>query len=239
MGILEVIILKLFLLLFSLPAQASTAEDVVDRYLNVIGGQHALNAIQTLTYTRELEHKENNRITRIVYYQKRPHFWRSRPVGLETGVIISGDDAWRAHRDASSRILKWEKLDGFPTRDGYILSRFGPFLDYEKRGIRIELIDTIAIEGDEYHHLEMTYPDGHRSELFFDVETGLLSMLKPDPGTTVCLYDYRQVGDVLMPHRTEGKGLLPDGRPWHHVDTIVDVKVNSSIDDCVFEPGLR
>ena len=197
MNILELIILKLFVLLFSFPAQVSTAEEVIDRYLNAMGGQEAIDAIQTLTYTRELEHEEENRINRNVYCQKRPH-----------------------------------------PRDAHILSRIGPFLDYEKRGIRIELIDTIAIEGADYHHLEMTYPAGHRTELFFDVETGLFSMFKPNPETTVRLYDYRRVGDVLIPHKTEGKGTLPDGRNWHHVNTLVDVELNSSIDDSFFEPDL-
>jgi hypothetical protein len=238
MGILELIILKLFVLLFSFPAQVSTAEDDIDRYLNVIGGQEALDAIQTLTYTCELEHKEDNRITRDVFYQKRPHFWRLRSVDSGTGVIIAGDCAWRGRRDADSVVLTWERLDGYPARDAYILSRIGPFLDYEKRDIRIELIDTIDIEGADTHHLEMTYPDGHRTELFFDVETGLFSMFKPNPETTVRLYDYRRVGDVLIPHRTEGKGTLPDGRSWHHINTLIDVELNSHIDDCLFDPGL-
>jgi hypothetical protein len=236
---LELIILKLFVVLFTLPAQVAKAEDVIDRYLNAIGGQETLDTIQTITYTRELEHKEENRTRRYVYYQKRPDFWRSRSVETGTGVIVAGDDAWRCRRDPDSKALKWEKLDGYPTRDAYILSRVGSFLDYEKRGIRVKLIDTVIVDGDEYDHLEMSYPDGHQTELFFDAETGLFSMYKPDPKTTVRVSDYRRVGDVLIPHRTEAKGMLPDGREWHHVNTLIDVDVNAPIDDCLFEPGLR
>jgi hypothetical protein len=235
MTFLETWVLTLFLFLFGLPDRVQTAEEVIDRYVSAIGGQAALDSIETMKYTRELNHLEEGKISRRVYYQKRPYYYRSCSEPSTSCLVTNGGEAWLGRSGNGESADEWREID-YPTRETYVLNRMGSFLDYRTRGIHVELIGTEFADGVALNHVRMAWPDGTTRELYFDATTSLLVMFKPDKRTLVRLYDYRRVGNVLIPHESEGRGTHPDGRLWHHINSLVEIELNVPFRKSLFRP---
>ena len=66
MKIREMLVLTAFSLCIVSPVVCQTAEEIVDRYVEAIGGRDAIDAIQTMKIVRDFEHIEDGRIERGV-----------------------------------------------------------------------------------------------------------------------------------------------------------------------------
>jgi len=212
-------------------AQGQTASQIVDRYVELIGGRAAISAIHTLRYDRVLTHIEEDRIITNTVYHKRPGRYR---IETESGVqIVNGDSAWWGARD-SLGALQWTDI-GVP-RGREIEALIGWFVGYNDKGYELEFIGTEEVDGIAMHHLRMRWPDGMEWDFYFDVDSGLYAMFRPDERLTARVYDYRRVNGVLFPHFTEGRGAMPNGQEIHHLNTIVSLVVNQPMSDMLFVP---
>jgi len=138
------------------PVAAQNAKEVVDRYVEVIGGREALDAIQTIRTERVATHLEEDRIIERTIYRKRPHLYRSEtPLGNST--IVNGDHAWRGELDSLSTI-RWREVN--PPRGTDFEARLGWFIDYEEKSYEVVFVGTKVIDNVLMHHLQMTWPDG-------------------------------------------------------------------------------
>ena len=214
------------------PVAAQTAKEVIDRYIEVIGGKDALGAIQTIRTERVATHLEEGRITERTIYRKRPHLYRS-DTKLGSSTIVNGDRAWRGELDSAGAI-RWSEVN--PPRGTDFEARLGWFLDYEQKGYEVVFVGTEVIDDVSMHHLQMTWLDSVTRELFFDVATGLFAMFKPVEWATVRVHDYRHVGGVLFPHFTEARGTSPTRMEIHHLNTVVSLEVNIPLSDLLFTP---
>ncbi len=214
------------------PVGAQTAKEVIDRYVEVIGGREALDAIQTIRTERVLTHIEEGRIIERTTYRKRPHLYRAETKHGSSSVV-NGDRAWRSDMDSAGAI-HWSEVD--PPRGTDFEARLGWFIDYEEKGYEVVFVGTEVIDGVQMHHLRMTWPDGVTRELFFEVATGLFAMFKPTTWGMVRIHDFRRVGGVLFPHLTEARGTSPTGLKVHHLNTIVSLEVNLPLSDSLFVP---
>jgi hypothetical protein len=85
-------------------AEGQTASQVVDRYVELIGGRAAIDEIHTLGYERVLTHMEEDRIITNRVYHRRPGRYR---IETESGVlIVNGDAAWWGCA------ILWERRNG-------------------------------------------------------------------------------------------------------------------------------
>jgi len=216
------------------PVAAQNAKEVVDRYVEVIGGREALDAIQTIRTERVATHLEEDRIIERTIYRKRPHLYRAE-TKLGSSTIVNGDHAWRGELDSLSTI-RWREVN--PPRGTDFEARLGWFIDYEEKSYEVVFVGTKVIDNVLMHHLQMTWPDGVTRELYFDVATGLFAMFKPVEWATVRVHDYRRVGGVLFPHFTEGRGTSPSGKEVHHLNTVVSLEVNLPLSDSLFVPTI-
>ena len=213
---------------------AQTAREVVDRYVDVIGGKEALDNIQTIRTERVATHLEENRIIERTIYRKRPHLYRSETKSGRM-TIVNGDNAWRGEFD-SKGVIRWSEVD--PPLGTDFEARLGWFIDYEEKGYELTFVGTEVIDEVSMHHLHMTWPDGSSRELFFDVSTGLFAMFKPVEWATVRIHDYRRAGGVLFPHFTEARGTSPTGVEIHHLNTIVSLEINIPLGESLFTPTI-
>ena len=216
------------------PVSAQTAKEVIDRYVEVIGGREALCNIQTIRTERVASHLEEGRIIERTIYRKRPHLYRSE-TKLGSSTIVNGDHAWRGELD-SMGVVRWSEVN--PPRGTDFEARLGWFINYEEKGYKLVFVGTEVIDNVSMHHLHMTWPDGVARELFFDVATGLFAMFKPVEWAAVRVHDYRRVGGVLFPHFTEGRGTSPTGMKIHHLNTVVSLEVNIPLSDLLFNPTI-
>lgn len=217
-------------------AAGQTAKEVVDRYVDVIGGRAALDRIKTIRTERILVHLEEDLIIRTTTSRKRPRLYRSES-SLPSGLIVNGDRAWQAGFGPEGR-ASWREAEVPRTTD--FEAQLGWFIGYEEKGYEVDFLGTETIDGVEMHHLRMTWLDGATRELYFDVSTGLFTMFKPTSWGSVRVHDYRPVAGVLFPHFTEARGTRPDGLEIHHLNMVVSIQVNRILDDSLFHPpGVR
>lgn len=224
----KIMILAAFTLSFAVPLMAQTAEKIVNRYVAAIGGKVALENIRTMKIIRDFEYVEDNRIQRGTYYFKRPDFYRYEAGTGIVCLVVSGEKAWRKTRESAD--LPWQPWEEIKHGTRYILDWLGPFLDHGPRGIELEYIERKKEDGADLFHLRMITPNGRRSDVYFDAESGLYVRLNDKR-----IMDYRPVDGVLFPFREEGKITLPSGIR-QTISTIIGVEINLLLEDSFFAP---
>jgi outer membrane lipoprotein-sorting protein len=114
----------------------------------------------------------------------------------------------------------------------------GPFIDYAKKGNKVELLSKEKIEGTEAYKLKLTQKDGSETIVFLDAESFLeirMESKKKMQGQEIegetTLGNYQEVGGLLFPFSIENKA---KGMPGGQVITIEKVELNPTIADDLF-----
>jgi tetratricopeptide (TPR) repeat protein len=165
---------------------AKTANEVIEGYLESIGGRQNLEKIKTMviTYSAYDSIDQDSLITR---YYKFPHFVRQENANTGVSIATDGDKVWRIVSG------KWNELKG--SNWVYVPDIYGDFIDYSKRGITYEFLGLEAIDRHIYYHLLKKYQDGEARDNYFSAETGLFRMELRDFGVGKDIkshWDYRR-----------------------------------------------
>jgi outer membrane lipoprotein-sorting protein len=114
----------------------------------------------------------------------------------------------------------------------------GPFIDYAKKGNKVELLSKEKIEGTEAYKLKLTQKDGSETIVFIDAESFLeirMESKKMMQGQEIegetTLGNYQEVGGLLFPFSIENKA---KGMPGGQVITIEKVELNPKLTDDMF-----
>lgn len=205
---------------------AKTADEVIERHLDAIGGRQNLEKIKTmvLTYSALDSIDQASLITR---YFKFPHFIRQE--NTETGISIAmdGENVWRITAG------KWEELKD--SNWVYAPDIYGDFISYREKGITYDLLGIEAIDRHIYYHLVKKHADGEKRDYYFSAETGLFRMERRDFGVGKDIksyWDYRRHEGILIPHLfvvTLGVGF---GQT--HGGILKEIGINVPLDDSLF-----
>jgi tetratricopeptide (TPR) repeat protein len=206
--------------------KAKTADEVIARYLNAIGGRQNLEKIKTMviTYAALDSIDQDSLITR---YYKFPHFVRQENAGTGISIATDGDKVWRI----SER--KWNELK--TSNWDYTPDIYGDFIDYNKRGISYDLLGVEAIDRHIYYHLVKKYPDGEARDYYFSAETELFRMERRDFGVGKDIksyWDHRHHEGILIPHLFVVT--LDVGFGQTHGAILKDIKINVPLEDSLF-----
>ena len=90
-------------------AESQTAQSVVDRHVQAIGGYAALDNIQTIQYDRILTHIEESRVIHTRVYHARPHRYRIEYPNSGSFRGVNGERAWSGTRDQDTGASEWEE----------------------------------------------------------------------------------------------------------------------------------
>ncbi len=226
------------------PADSSTAEQMVAKCAQALGGEAAWQAVETLELAgrhTSFSHTEPFRLQR-----KRPDLYRfdHNESTFKTTVAYDGEHAWwRADVPLFSKAswpVEMPRPYHVPVATEAELSP--PCVDFAAKGHRIESAGETRFEGGRYLELQIRRrqdPAGVE-RWFLDPET-YLPALRLTQGayhgyaTEQISYfdDYRPVGGVLLPHRVEtelGNDFL--------VQEVESARLNVEIDDAVFARPL-
>ncbi len=217
-----------------------TAGQVIERYIEAIGGKKNLEALQTIYIKRELIHTEAGTTKANYSYQKRPNMRRFGAGDAKTFLATDGKKAWRVMPDPASGKSKWNELPArfaaSMVQDADFYRFIGPFIDYRKKGMTVEFIGTETMDDLRLHRLKITPAIGKPRDYYFNAAGGLLVRYKPNEATNVTIEDYRKVGGILLAHRTTGIGTSPRG-PFKHINKVVEVRLNIALEDTLFMPS--
>ncbi len=213
-------------------AQALTADQVVDRYIEGMGGARALAAIQS----RETEGEVKMGWVTIKTHSRleRPNHFVDSMKMLGVFVGDNGYDGKRAWARKRSDVKQVEGDDFKRAIRGHSLDWNLQFRNWYPN---IRLLPDSEVDGTPVHSIEAIADNKDREVWRFDAETGLLrqmeGMVKDDDGKMVPavfkLSDYRKVDGIMLPFRAEGSS---NGKSM--VSTMTSIVQNQKIEAIVF-----
>lgn len=229
------------ILLTGLTSSAQTADEIINIYLEKIGGKEKLSKVNSLkkkmivnSYGIEIPMEIYNSTSGKVYVKINIY-------GNEiTESAFDGKKGWRT--DLSS--MKVEKLDNETINN--LLSQANdfpdPFYNYIKKGYKAEFLGKEFKEGIEYFKIKLTktpiFVTGKKEEnicyYYFDTKTHLPMIIEteikegPSKGVTTHTFirNYQKIDGLLFPFEMED---------FQNVITINSIEINPIIDFKEFE----
>jgi outer membrane lipoprotein-sorting protein len=227
------------------PAGNLSAAQIVDRNVAARGGLDSWRAVKTLAMSGKLDAggKKNAELP-FVMKMKRPHMSRLE-IRFEdqTAVqVYDGAQGWKLRpflgRDevepytpAEARMAAaWEELDG-------------PLVDYARKGTKVELLGTEAVEAHSAYKLKLTLKNGEQRNLWIDAANFLELKIDGEPRKldgrvhNVAIYyrDYRVENGLTVPHVLE---TVVEGVKQSYKMNIERVTVNQPLEDSLFAKPL-
>jgi hypothetical protein len=209
----------------------TTAQEVIDRYLEAVGGREAFDTIRTMV-KRSTHHSTGGEMGSQIRYYKKPLYYRWEQSDAPASLVTDGHRFWWVGADG------WEEIE-----DGrsYLpaASMDNHFIDPEAVGITYELMGVAALDGHPGFEIRRIWPHGREDILFFSAESGLLTYMRyphPFAGQYFASYwDYRDLGGVALPfvHATNIRFTPP------HAMLLQAVEINVLLPDSLFLPPER
>lgn len=226
--------------LAALPGYGQSAQEVLNKMIDAMGGKKALEAIKDTTITGTLEITNPMPITApITIYQKEPDKFRADIDIAELGITITqafdGQKAWSTNPQTGAA----EELPDFLTKE-FSRQALGnqAFLNPQKLGITYALKPKAKVEDKDCIVLEQTLSDGHKTTFFLDPATYLPYMEQAksidqtggEVDAETFLSNYQKVGGTTVPFSMR---ILHDGIEAQKV-TLTGITYNSKLEDTLF-----
>jgi zinc protease len=220
------------------PTQTPTALEIVERFIQAVGGRDAWLKIKTQYATGTIEVKgSDNKIT-VEIYGKAPNLVLTEMKmgnSIISRVGFDGEKGWNQAQNGNIQSIAPEK-QASQKRDSDLYK----YLHFKEHFPDSKVVGIKEVEGAKAYLIE-AIPAGEKfpERLYFDVSTGFL--LLRDTGhedgegkrtaDLVYSYDYEEVDGVKLPFRL--KILQGDTTI---LAKITNVKNNLPLDDAIFSP---
>jgi outer membrane lipoprotein-sorting protein len=218
-------------------AWAQSADDVVAKHIQAMGGIEKIKAVQSVRLTGKMNAQgmELPFTTEIVRPNKvRTEFTVQGMTGIQA---FDGEKGWmlmpfmgkKDPEEMPSEQLK--RMQDEADIDGILV-------DYKAKGSTLELLGKEDLEGSPAYKLRMTKKNGDVLTLFVDAETHLLlkqiakmNMMGQEVEGETVFGSFKEVGGMMFPHSMESKAA---GQPGAMSMTIDKVELNPTIDTARF-----
>ncbi|MBD3411184.1 MAG: hypothetical protein GF419_13385 [Ignavibacteriales bacterium] len=216
----------------SLQSAELSAEDVLDKHLEAIGGKEAYLAVEKLATKNTTRNR--GAVIEAVYYRKPPDL-------LVHSFKIDGVP--NTFNTFNGKVLIQERDRAVDTvRDGKIIEQFAVAADIhlytrlDEHGIKVKNMGVAELESFEAYKLHFVYPSGFHKYSYFDVETFLHVRDEFDKELQGDVYrhvvdfaDFEEKNGVLYPRRITTRFA---GR--ESVAVVTDVLVNDEVSESIF-----
>jgi outer membrane lipoprotein-sorting protein len=222
----------LFLLTFNFAfAQAQTADDIIDKSLDAVGGKDKLASIKTLYKEGTINARGN--IIQMKSWNVNKADMRAENVvgGMMSYTIIRTDSGW------SYSPRRGQKTPEPLTRDAVKLAQFGldiqsPLLNYKEKGYTLKYLGkSDEVDGSDAYKLELTVNDSLRVTYFIDPDSYFImrtkTISKQNGRTNTSISDYSNY------HKTADGYTFP--MQLNNIKYSL-IKVNGDMDPSLFVP---
>ncbi len=228
------------------PPAALTAEQIVDRSVQVRGGLDAWRKISTIIWAGHLA-SERSPVPSLPFQleEKRPgksRFEITEP-SQRSLRVFNGVSGWKMKlgQDGRPEMKQFTSQEIKFARAAPGLE--GPLIDFREKGSRVELQGTDDLDGHRNYRIGVTLSTGEHQTVWVDAETFLESRYDrttygptgPKGVVSVRYRDYKEIEGLALPSVFEISGAAT-GKPDRMV--IERVALNPAIDDREFQgPG--
>jgi len=200
-----IVIVTMFL---SFSIQAQTVDEIIKNNLEAKGGVEKIEAIKSTKMTGKMT-MQNFEMPFTMWFKK-PNMVRMEMVfqGAKMTFAFNGKTVWQISPFTGSsepQEVTGEQADQVKDT-GDLMNE--PFIEYQKKGHKIELIGKEDMEGTEIYKLKLTRKNGEIIYYYIDTESFIelktSTTKKKKDGTEFIVEtvfgDYKPVADVMMPH---------------------------------------
>ncbi len=238
--LLHLIVLPIFAAA-PLLAQGMTADQVIAKNVEAMGGMARLKAIKSIRLTGKAAFGPME--APFVMEQKRPASF-IQDVTVQNMHIVEaydGKTGWTINPFAGYGGKKDpELMDAEGLKNAEQQADIdGPLVDYKDKGHKVEYLGKEEMEGSPVYKLKVTLKNGNIQTIFLDADSFLALkqtskrvVRGTEVETEMTLGDYKEEGGVMMPHSME---VGAKGRPEKQKLTIEKVEINPAIDDSKFK----
>jgi outer membrane lipoprotein-sorting protein len=228
----------LFLGLVALPAADKSADDVLKKMIDAIGGRKALENVKDRTMSGTMELVAQGMSGSMTIYSKEPNKSRFELDVMGTKIVqaCDGEIAWMDNpamggvQEMPEQFAKGNKRNAIGNER---------FLNPKKFKIKYTLKEKEKVKEKECLVLEQTFADGHKALLYIDANTYLPIKRKstaPDQmggevESETYLSDYKSVDGVKIAHSISN---YRGGQEAFKM-VISEVKQNTGLDDSLFK----
>jgi outer membrane lipoprotein-sorting protein len=217
-------------------ANLPDAKDVINKYLDAVGGKAAAENIKTVITTGAFELPAMGLKGTLKIQAKQPGMLLVHTDIPGFGQIEQGTNgqiAWSVDPNMGPRLLSGGEKAQF-MRQADMLSEW----HWEKYFTDAKTVGMEDVDGKSAIKVEFTPKEGGKETRYFDKDSGLLlrvdvvvqSAMGDMPASSF-LSDYRKIGEITIPFKNRQVA-----GPTEFTITIEDVKQNVDIPDSVFEP---
>jgi hypothetical protein len=220
-----------------------TAEQIVEKNAAARGGLAAWRAVQSISYGGEMEAggKDNHKLPFTMTLQ-RPHKSRLEIRFQEkTAVqVYDGKQGWKLRPFLNRDDV--EPYNAAEIKSAAALDELdGALIDHARKGVKVELAGTEAVEGKTAYKLKLTPKSGAQRNVWVDAKSFLELKMDGEPRkldgrmhkVAVYLRDYKRESGLMVAHELETavEGVKPKSS---HKMFIQTVKLNPVIEAATF-----
>lgn len=226
-------------LLLSAALSAQTADEIIAKNIQALGGLAKLKAIQSVRVTGDFEAAGMQ--AGFTQTFKRPLKMRADILvgGLTVTQAFDGQNGWQIVPFTGKKDAEPMAADDLKTVKEEA-DFDGPLMDYQQKGNKVELVGKEKLEGTDVYHLKVTLKNGDVRNIFLDADSFLA--IKTVAKTTVrgneveleiAVGDYKSVDGIMFPFSVEQRstgGQMPGQKI-----TFKKVEFNVPVDDSIFK----
>ena len=222
---------------FSLHAADLTVDEILAKNAAARGGLDKLAAVKSMRLSGKLSMAGMEAPFMMV--KKRPEMVKMEfTIQGMTGIqAFDGTNGWMVMPFMGKKDA--EAMSGDMLKELKEQADFdGPFIDYAKKGNKVELLGKADVEGSPAYKVKLTTKEGSETTVYLDAETFLEVKMEAKrkmqgqeiEGETT-LGNYQEVEGLLIPFSIEMK---PKGAPAGQAITIEKAEINPTIEDAAF-----
>jgi outer membrane lipoprotein-sorting protein len=229
------------------PVASLSAAQVAERNLAARGGLAAWRGVTAMTVTGDMDAggKQDTKLP-YVLTMKRPNLTRLEIKFQDQAAvqIYDGTQGWKLRPYLGRNDVEDYKPAELQSAAA-VAELDGPLIDYTRKGTRIEMAGTEAVEGKPAYKLKLTMKNGEQSDLWIDAVSFLEVKADGAPRRIdgkmhkVWVYyrDFRKEGGLMIAHTQE---TAVEGVKQTHKMTVKTVALNPPTDAATFakpQPG--
>jgi outer membrane lipoprotein-sorting protein len=229
-----------FVALAAVGASAQTADEIIAKHINAIGGMAKLTAVKSMRMTGKMTVGPGIEAPAIIEFK--------RPKNVRMEITLQGMTAVQAYDGANAwQIMPFqgnknpEAMGEDERKDMEEESDFveGPLVNYKEKGHKVELLGKDKVEGSDAYKLKLTLKNGNIQTIYLDADTFLVVKTEgkrlvrgTEVETESFSGDYKEVEGLVIPFSLESG---QKGSPQRQRITIEKVEINPTVEDARFK----
>ena len=228
-------IFTLLIAALTFSATAQTAEEIVAKHIQAIGGKDALTQTKSVYIESSMSMMGTDAPSRLYILNGKGYKNEIDMMGSTIIQCVTENAAWSVNPLAGGGVQDMPEKQAKSSLAN--LSLGGVFVDYAAKGTKVELIGKKKMGDNEAYELKVTPKDSDASTYFIDAKTYYITrletkgeMMGQDVNINTNFSDFKKLENgYVMPHTTQ----IEMGQ-FDMKSTVSKVELNKPIDETIF-----